>query len=810
MIARNIIALISSFLFFLTFVFESNAQNKGVIAGFIKNARNLFPLQGVSVTIPGTDFGTTTDSSGYYQLRDLPLKTYTLEASLSGFRSGKVYDLVLTSGNSLEINFDLEPEYKALSDVDIKSSFVRPSGSVNSVQSLGITEITRYPGANFDMAKVVQSLPGVSGSVGFRNDIIIRGGAPNENSYFIDAIEVPSINHFATQGAAGGPVGMLNVSFIENVTLHTSAFPARYDNPLSGVLQFKQRTGNASKLQGNVRLSATEAALTFEGPLGKKNGKTTFIASARRSYLQFVFKLIDLPFLPDYWDYQYKITHRPDQKNEINFLGLGAIDNFRFNQPENPTLEQQSILDQIPLNTQRTNTTGVSWRHSIPKGYWVLALSNNRLKNTADKYEGNDETDESKRILNYTSVEDETRLRFEINRSYGNWQLSAGTVTIYTQYSSSTYSRRPGYVASYKTDVDLVRYGGFFQAGRRLLDNRLQISLGVRADGNTFTEDGSNLLSTFSPRFSASYRLAPGLNANVSLGRYFKLPPYTILGFKTNDVYINKSSRYIRSDHLVGGLEWNPDPSTRITGEGFYKKYADYPISIYKGISLANLGGDFGVLGNEPVSDDGEGRAYGFEFMYQKRLTKNFYGILAYTYYNSQFTGTDGQYRPSAWDYRHLVSFTGGCKLPRNWEIGVRFRYQGSAPATPYDVFESLENYPFTNQPVLDYSRVNTDRLRAFNAADLRIDKVWNFKKWSLDLFLDVQNFYNSTNPIQPDLTLKRNTDNSIATTTGDAYNPGIFGNPSAPNNRQDAIPVILPNDSGSRLPSLGFIIEFL
>ena len=117
---------------------------------------------------------------------------------------------------------------------------------------------------------------------------------PNENVYYLDGVEIPVINHFATQGAAGGPTGILNVSFIEDATLASSAFHARYDNPLSSVLQFRQRDGNPERFQGNFRLSGTEAALTAEGPLSAK-GRTTFLASARRSYLQFLFQALDLP-----------------------------------------------------------------------------------------------------------------------------------------------------------------------------------------------------------------------------------------------------------------------------------------------------------------------------------------------------------------------------------------------------------------------------------------------------------------------------------------------------------------------------------
>lgn len=785
------------------------AQPAGQVQGTIRDARTLVPLAGITVRTGQGNFSAVSDAGGRYLLQQVKTGSYSIEAGGVGYRTARQFDVPVTTGNTIELNFELEPESKELESVSIRSYASKPAGTVNSVQRLGITEIAKYPGANFDIAKVVQSLPGVSGSVGFRNDIIIRGGAPNEVVYFLDGIEIPSINHFATQGAAGGPVGLLNVSFIEGVTLHTSGFPSKYENPLSGVLQFKQKSGNPDRFQGNFRLSASEAALTAEGPLGKKGGNTTYMVSARRSYLQLIFKLIDLPFLPDYWDYQYKITHKAGKKDEINFIGIGAIDNFSFRRPNNPTLEQLAILDQIPLNSQRTNTVGVSWRHSLDKGFWQLALSNSRLVNSADQFTNNEKPSDTTRILGYRSVEDETRLRWEWNKTVNGWQLQAGSTGTLVNYENTTFQRRTGYTANYAAESRFFRYGANFSVGRKFAQDRLFVTVGVRADGNTLMDTGNEFWRTFSPRLGWSYRITQQLSFNGSLGRYFKIPPYTILGFQENGVAVNQSTRYIQSDHAVAGLEYQPTSAVRVTLEGFYKKYSNYPVSLDKGISLANLGGDFGVLGNERVISTGKGRTYGFEFMYQQRLTKRFYGILAYTFYYSQFTGVDNRYVASSWDNRHLLSFTGGYKFPRNWEVGLRFRYLGGAPYTPFNITQSLEDYPFINNGVPDYSRLNSQRLQGFHAADLRIDKKWNFKKWTLDLFLDIQNAYNSDNQAPPGFTLERNADNSIATRTGQPYQPGKFQDPSVPNNRQDAVPAILPNNSGSLLPSMGFVIEF-
>lgn len=784
---------------FLGISYLGFAQGKGKLSGFVKDANTQEALIGVTVLVEGTTLGGTTNIDGYYLIENIPAKTYSLSASFVGYKKSIQYDVIVSSGNTGNVNFRLEEVANELQEVEIVVNNSPTSiESPTSVQRLGAQEIKTYPGGNNDIAKVVQSLPGVSGSVGFRNDIIIRGGAPNENVYYLDGIEIPNINHFATQGAAGGPVGMLNVNFIEDVTLSTSAFHSRYDNPLSGILQFAQRIGNRDQTRYSLRVGASEFAGTVEGKILKNKPNLTYIASVRRSYLQFLFKLIDLPFLPSYWDYQYKVNWKIDQKNEISLIGLGSIDDFAYNPPQNATLEQLAILDNIALQKQYTNTIGLQWKRLIDNGYLQMALSNNILDNRSDKFDDNDDGNEAKRRTRYRSEEHETKLRLEVSKLVNGWKYSYGFNAQYNWYTNSTFDRITATEARrYETDLSFLRYGAFVQASKSF--GKLSISGGLRTDMNSFTDEGTNPLNTLSPRLSLSYALTDKLNFNASVGKYYKIAPYTILGYRNNaQEYVNRDAKYIGSLHYVAGFEFLPSQSTRITLEGFYKKYDNYPVSVRDSISLANLGGNFGILGNEDIKSVGLGQTYGFELMLQKRLTKNFFGILAYTFYYSEYTGFDqSKYTPSAWDNRHLVSFTGGYRLGRNWEISLRYRFQQGAPYTPYNDRASAENYAALGRGILDYSRLNSVRLGSFQSADLRIDKKWNFNKWALNLFLDIQNVLNSLNPTPPTYTLKRNADNSYTTADGSAFNG------------KNGIPVIIPNTSGSRLPTIGANIEF-
>lgn len=819
--ALVVLKKITVFSIFSLSILTATAQNNGRLSGVVVDKQTQKILPNVSVSIEGIAKEAIADTNGIFRITGIPLKTYNIIFSLVGYKKQTLYNIVINAGNENNFNIELDQSGGALTEVLVKTNKRTARAATLetplSVQRLTTEEIKSNPGGNFDISKVIQSLPGVGGGAGgggFRNDIIIRGGAPSENVFYLDGIEVPVINHFQTQGSAGGPQGILNVSFIEDVKLSSSAFDARYDNALSSVFQFKQKTGNRNKLQGNVRLSATELSGTLEGPLSKDK-KTTFLASIRRSYLQLLFTAIDLPIRPSYWDFQTKITRQIDKKTTLSFIGIGAIDDFRFAAIKKATPEKLYILNSNAFIKQWTYTAGLSLKRLVKNGFVNIALSRNTFDNDVNQYEDNTTQIEAQKTLTYTSRETENKLRIDINKNINDWKIAYGTVAQVSEYDTKTFAvlRRElkdgsGNIIQNAVTVNFtsplnsfLRYGAFAQISKRFFNNRLGVSAGLRSDMNTFTTTGNNGLKTLSPRISASYILADKWTANTSVGRYFKIAPYTILGFADNaNNLVNKNSLYQRSDHYVAGVEYLPNDGLRFTAEGFYKDYANVPVSISKGISLANLGGDFNVLGNEAVVNNGKGRAYGFEFFAQKKLTNKFFGILSYTFYRSEYAGLDNKLIASAWDNRHLLTVTWGYKFPRNIELGLKFRYQGGAPYSPFDDVASKANYLSLGQGIVDYARLNTQRLGGFNSGDVRIDKKWNFKKTTIDLFLDVTNWYIAKNPAIPTYTFRRNANNTAFLTTN-----GLPINMNGSN----AIPILLSNDDPQVTPTLGFIIEF-
>ena len=280
------------------------------------------------------------------------------------------------------------------------------------------------------------------------------------------------------------------------------------------------------------------------------------------------------------------------------------------------------------------------------------------------------------------------------------------------------------------------------------MDQLLDLSFGLRADGNSYSANMNNPLKQLSPRISASLRLTPGTSLNFNVGQFAQLPSYTTLGFTDySKQLVNKNNglTYIQVNHLVAGIEFRPSDNSQITVEGFYKRYNHYPFSVNDSVSLASKGADYDVYGAEAVTSVSKGNAYGMEILGRLKKYKGLSAVVTYTFVRSEFTDKKGEYIPSSWDNRHLLTITATRNFKKNWDLGLRWRYIGGAPYTPWDLNRSALKAAWDAKGMgyLDYSRFNKERLSAFHQLDLRVDKSWYYNNWSLMLYFDIQNAYN-------------------------------------------------------------------
>ena len=781
----------------------SIAQNQSQLTGFVLNEANNRAVPLATVAIEGTDVSGATNDSGYFRLA-IPPGLYNVQVSAVGYETVTQFEVQTSLANPVQLRILLKPSETALEEVIVRSATGKTRESPVSLRNLSINEIQRNPGGNRDISKVVQALPGAginatSGS--FRNDIIIRGGGPAENRFFVDNIEIPSINHFSTQGASGGPVGLINVDLIRNLNFFTGAFEANKGNALSSVMDISLKEGRTDRWSGAFTLGTTDIGLRGEGPVGDK---TSAVFSVRRSYLQLLFKILKLPFLPTYNDFQFKTHTKFNDKVELSFLGLGAIDQFKLNKEANETEQQLYILGNLPNIEQWNYTVGSVLRLNQQNGNTQFILSRNMINYRFSKYTNNEDNDPSKKVSDNTTNDVENHLKIEQNIYKGNFKTNFGGTLVYAKYITDAYNKIPtqsGIVeSSFNDAINFFRYALYGQTSTSFFNSRLSASLGLRFDGSEFTSRTKNLFNQPSPRLSLSYNLGTGWSLNGNTGLYQQLPVNTVLAYRNNNGVLqnqNDDLRYTQSWHGVFGVEKRVASNMKITLEGFYKKYNHYPISQRTGISLANVGADYGIIGNEPVSFDGKGKSYGAELFVQQKLWKNFYGWLAYTYVRSFFSNADGDYAPSSWDQVHLVNVVLGKRFKRNWEAGMKLRYSGGSPYTPYDTdLSSLKSYwDVSGRGFLDYGRINTLRIPSNYQVDFRIDKKWFFKKWNLNLYFDMQNATQAKTTGTPILTVERNADGSPREITG-----------SDPQRYQTKI---IDNRYKTFVETIGIIIEF-
>jgi len=772
---------------------------QGTVKGRIFDESNNEPIPFANIIVFGTTIGSTSDLDGNFTFTGLEPGFIKLAASAVGFESIVTEDFQVTNAKSSFIDIPMKPKEFELQEVVVKASpFTRVEESPVSLRTLQISEIEKNPGGNRDISRVIQVLPGVSSTPAFRNDIIVRGGGGNENAFYLDGIEIPNLNHFSTQGSSGGPVGIINADFIREVDFYSGAFPADKGKSLSSLLDMKLIDGNKDDLVFRGSVGATDLALTINGPISENS---TFLFSYRKSYLQFLFDVLGLPFLPNYDDFLVKYKIRFDKKNELTFLGLGSIDKFKLNTGiEDPDESQAYILGYLPVNEQWSYTVGAVYKHFHKNGFTDIVLSRNMLDNTVYKYLNNDENDSLN--FNYKSQEAENKLRVEHTTRKGTFKYNYGGGLEFAHYTNKTFQRL--YVediyqpVNYDSKVNIFLWNVFGQVSKNFFDDRLVLSLGLRMDANDYTPHMANLLNQLSPRFSASYGLTETLFLNFNTGRYYQRPPYTAFGFRNNDeVLVNQENnlKYLSADHYVFGFEYLPEKDAKVSLEGFYKNYRNYPFSVRDSINIASKSAGYGTFGDEELLSVSDGRAYGFEVLAQDKSFFGFNVILSYTYVISKFTDKFNDLVPSAWDNRNIINLTVLRSLGKNWDIGAKWRYVGGAPYTPADLEASsfVPAWDAQGREYPDFDRFNELRLKAFHQLDIRVDKTYFFSKWSLNLYVDIQNIYNFKAENPPNYT------------NLDANGNKVYADP--PTNMFYQLRPI-DSESGTVLPTIGIIVE--
>lgn len=773
------------------------AQPVHQVKGTVIDKSSRQPLEFINVMIVGLNKGGVTNAEGKFSIEQVPPGIYRLQASAIGYKTVTTPEYILST-RDLHIQIEMEENQTELEGVTITASpFRRDIESPVSLRIIGLQEIEKSPGANRDISRIVQSYPGVAFSpIGYRNDLIVRGGSPSENRFYLDGVEIPNINHFSTQGASGGPVGILNADLIREVNFYTGAFPTDKGNALSSVLDFKLRDGDMERNSVKATLGASEVSLASNGHLGKK---TSYLVSVRQSYLQFLFDMLGLPFLPTFTDAQFKLKTRFDAQNELTVLGLGGIDKMKLNTKADDE-DNEYILSYLPKIQQETFTLGAVYRHYAGAHVQSVIASHSYLNNRNTKYRQNDESNPDNLTLRLRSTEQNTQFRLENSSSFRNWKVTVGANLDYSQYSNTTFQKvytDHAQTFDYHTYLDIMRWGLFGTINYTSIDERFTASLGLRADANNYSAAMKDMTDQLSPRLSLSYQLTERWSLSGNAGLYYQLPPYTALGFKNNNgLYANKYAlRYMQVSQGSIGINWRKGDTFEVSLEGFYKDYDKIPLSVADGIPLTCKGNDYGVIGNELLTSTAQGRSYGAELLLKWLIAKKLNLASSFTLFKSEYRNNkESEYIASAWDNRFIFNLRGTYNLPRHWSVGMKVSCIGGAPYTPYDADKSslVTAWNAQGKPYYDYTRYNEERLPAFTQVDIRIDKTFYLKRCMLGFYIDLQNIAGSK--------LKQ-ADVLMST--------GVIKNPDAPIAGQRYVMKSVKQESGTLLPTLGITFEY-
>ncbi|MFA5405619.1 MAG: TonB-dependent receptor [Ignavibacteria bacterium] len=713
------------------------SQEKGEINGRVIDIANQQPILGAVVEILELKLKTGTDDNGYFILSDIPVGIYSVQFSSIGYKP-LIKDFVsVNSGSSLNLLAELE--ITSTDEINVEAlRFEKPLDISNSFKNLSFEEIRRSPGGFEDIGRVIQTLPGVSFVNDGRNDLIVRGGSPAENLFLVDGAPIPNINHFGSQGTTGGPTSIIDLNFIREVNFITGGFSAKYGDKLSSVLDIKLREGNRNKFMGNLNLSATGIGGIFEGPFGS-NKKGSWLFSVRRSYLDFIFNAAGFGFIPEYNSTQLKGVYDIDDNNILTFNFIGNLDKVRFN---NDKTDERQKNEDILKNNQYGYTNSIELKSLLTDfSYTRIILSRSysnfdysaRDANFVERFKNISEEGQSVLKAEYIMVpNNNTEISIGVEGKLINFKNEIKTAqdTLYT-IDPNTGNRYILPALDFNTSNTTYKSAAYLQLTKKFID-RIKLNLGLRYDYFDFI----NKKSYISPRASVTFNILHNFNLNFSYGIFYQSPSYIWLVSNLQ----NRDLKNIRADHYIAGIEYLFEKDTRATIEVYYKKYSDYPASTFRPyFILANSGGSYENTTNfglESLVSDGIGYAKGIEFFFQKTLSEKFYTTANLSLFMAKYTSLDGIERASDFDNGILFIANGGYLAGKGWELSSKFRFVGGRPYTPISPVDGTQLI----------SQYNSIRLPNYYSIDIRVDKRWNFKKWTLVTYIDIQNITGKKN----------------------------------------------------------------
>jgi hypothetical protein len=723
-------------------VYSQKVLGDGTIKGRLIDYETKSPLIGANVEILNTELGAATDTEGNYIIYDVPIGSYSLKFSYLGYESVTKTDVIVRPRRISFVNADLKLSSLETEEIVVNAGyFTQTEEQPTSIANFTAEEIRRAPGSAGDVSRIIYGLPSVAKVNDTKNSLIVRGGSALENGFYVDNIEINNINHFPEQGSSGGPIGMLNVDFIEDVNFYSGGYSSNYGDRLSSIMELRLREGNRSEFDSQLDLNFGGFGIVSEGPL--MGGKGSWMVSARRSFLDFIVGAIgqNAASVPQYGDVQAKVVYDLSPAHRLTVLNIGGLDAIKYKKDD-------AVEDRINMYNDfkiLQNTSGLDWRYLWgKKGYSNTAFSHSFTKydfSIFDTYYYMDTGDE-KTITDQNSMEQEYRLRNVNHLKINNFNkldfgIEAKLITVnynnyYGYYNDFLGNQTPVLTVNGKKSA--AKLHSFLSYSWQPL-SKLTFTPGIRVGYFSYN---SNI--NLSPRFSASYQFTSKTTLNFSSGIYFQNLPLVLLAQKKE----HKNMKDPEAHHVIFGISHLLTENTRLTIEVYDKQYYNFPMDPSQPelfvIDEMNFTGLF--LPHDILVDNGRAHSRGIEFMIQKKLAKDVYGMVSAAYSSSKYRDYNNQWHNRVVDNRFTFNVEGGYKPNNKWEFSLRWIYAGGVPYTPFDEHASLE----AHRGIFDPNQINSNRLPAYHSLNVRFDRRFFFNKSNIVFYLSIWNAYGREN----------------------------------------------------------------
>ncbi|HLP15126.1 MAG TPA: TonB-dependent receptor [Bacteroidota bacterium] len=717
----------------------------GVISGRVTDAATgaVVPFQ--NVVVVGTHFGARTDNEGRFILRNIPDGVYEVRVSGIGYASVSTTVKLRKQQNDKadDLSLSLRQEDVAMAEVEISvAAETRGADMPVSLRTLSMRALSTAAGSMDDAARALTALPGVAPMRLERNDLIVRGGAPSENLFMVDNFEVPTISHFSVQGAGAGASSMIGTDLIERATFSAGGFGVRSGDRLSSVVSLSLRNGDREAYHTSATISATQFGMSAEGPLSSTG---SFITSARRSFLEPVFKAYDMSFAPVYWDGMAKAVLNPGTADRMVILAVGASDRMQlFDDTEGKREENSAYV----FGTQDLLMTGVSWEHVAKSWFTRVSLTHDLGSYTYYQPEA-----ANRPVSTIDLRSSESALSMDvIVMPWSHFEASIGVKTKLMAFREHVllltvpwFLNVEGNLSSISGQMDTTgwKHSAYLQLTQTV--GPLTISAGVRADQFTLIDDPF----VAAPRSSLIWRISNDWELSASAGRYYQAPAETWL--------VNPYNRHLKhmgADQAVAGISVAPGGADwKILLEAYAKSYFNYPVSIevpcLSVFNTGSSGSNFKDFGLDSLTSAGTGKSQGIELTVQRRFseTSPFSGSLSLAWSMSRFTALDEVERPADHDRRWILNAACEYNFSPHWDLSTAFRLYTGHPYT--DVL--ILTRGTMKQYIAQYNQL---RVGTNHSLDVRLTRRWKSGSASIDVFVDVQNLYNKKPFDTPELDL--------------------------------------------------------